>query len=160
MSFSPRNFRDALGSFPTGVTVVTSLDEGASPIGVTVSSFTSVSLDPPLILFCLDHRNANLQAFKNAHHFAINVLSAEQEDLSVRFSCRIDDRWKGVTFETWESGAPIFPGCLANLECRTVDRHESGDHLIVIGEVIRLASRMGDGPLIYFQGSYRRLAER
>lgn len=155
MSLDPRSFRKALGCFATGVTVVTTLhpDSGA-PAGVTVSAFSSLSLEPPLVLFCLGLNTSSLASFKTYGHFAINVLSETQRDLSIRFASRSEDKWKGVTWEKGASGVPLLPGCIATLECKLVNTMEGGDHLIFVGEVEHLTHHEGGSPLVYFRGAY------
>lgn len=158
MSFDTRTFRKALGGFPTGVTVVTTRgrDSGA-PVGVTISSFTSVSLEPPLVLFCLDLKNSELATFVANGTFAVNVLREEQRELSIRFAARGGDRFAEVDYSTWDTGAPILAGCLAALECRVVRTHEEGDHMIFIGEVTRLEYSQAGAPLAYWRGAYARV---
>jgi flavin reductase (DIM6/NTAB) family NADH-FMN oxidoreductase RutF len=157
MSFDPRTFRNALGCFPTGVTVVTTLGGDSLPVGVTISSFTSVSLSPPLVLFCLDDQNSELDAYRRCGHFAVNVLSEGQRDLSMRFASRKEDKWKGVSFETWSSGVPILNGCLANFECALADVHDGGDHRIFVGRVENIRYAEIGKPLVYCRGSYAEL---
>jgi Conserved protein/domain typically associated with flavoprotein oxygenases, DIM6/NTAB family len=155
MSLDPRSFRKALGCFATGVTVVTALDpESQAPAGVTVSAFSSLSLEPPLVLFCLGLKTSCLDSFKKSGRFAINVLSETQRDLSIRFASRSDDKWRGMTWDKGASGVPLLPGCIATLECRLVNTVEGGDHLIFIGEVERLTHQEGGSPLVYFRGAY------
>lgn len=157
MSVDPRTFRKALGCFPTGVTVVTTLTEAGQPVGVTVSAFSSLSLEPPLVLFCLDKRNTNLDAFRTSGKFVINVLQENQRDYSIRFSSRLDEKWSGISYDSWESGVPVLHGCLANLECKTAAIHDGGDHFIFVGEVTRLEHKQAGQPLIYFRGAYAEL---
>ncbi|PKU25546.1 flavin reductase family protein [Telmatospirillum siberiense] len=159
MSFNPRTFRNALGCFPTGVTIVTSLKEDGAPIGVTISSFSSLSLSPPLVLFCLDDRNSELDSFLRAGHFAINVLSDAQQDLSDRFASRKSGKWDGVSWEPWNSGVPILNGCLANFECALVAVHDGGDHRIFVGQVERMRQSEEGKPLIYWRGNYVGLSD-
>jgi flavin reductase (DIM6/NTAB) family NADH-FMN oxidoreductase RutF len=159
MTFDARAFRNALGCFPTGVAVVTSLTEDGAPLGVTISSFTSVSLTPPLILFCLDDKNSWVSAFRQTGYFAVNVLSDQQQDLSQRFASRADRRWDDVAFDRWQSGVPILSDCLANLECRISAIHDGGDHRVFVGEVLRLASRTDGTPLVYWRGAYAELSD-
>lgn len=155
MSLDQRSFRKALGCFATGVTVVTTLaPDTRMPAGVTVSAFSSLSMDPPLVLFCLGQKTSCLEAFKTFGHFAINVLSENQRDLSIRFSSRSDDKWKGLTWDAGTSGVPLLQGCLASLECRLFNVIEGGDHQIFIGEVERMAHLEGGAPLIHFRGAY------
>jgi flavin reductase (DIM6/NTAB) family NADH-FMN oxidoreductase RutF len=159
MKFDRRAFRNALGCFATGVTVVTTVTDAGEPVGLTANSFSSVSLDPPLVLFCLDRASHNLDAFRAAGRFAVNVLGDDQRDLSVRFSTTIGDRWDGVVWERWETGAPVLNGCLAALDCETEAIHEGGDHVIIVGRVQRLATTTDGKPLLYFRGNYATVAE-
>ncbi|HIJ39130.1 MAG TPA: flavin reductase family protein, partial [Rhodospirillaceae bacterium] len=117
MTIDSRIFRNALGCFPTGITVITTCDAKGAPVGVTVSSFTSVSLDPPLILFCLDNKTQRLEAFRSNQHFAVNVLRHSQIELSNRFSGRDEQLWREVEFRSGEQGVPLIEGCLACFEC-------------------------------------------
>lgn len=151
-----RTLRDALGCFGTGVTVVTTLDADGQPIGLTANSFSSVSLEPPLILFCLSRGSANLERFQAARHFAINVLHIGQQPMSGVFA-RAGDRFHDVAWEAWETGAPILSGSLASFECATDRVIEAGDHLIFIGRVLRARFEPRRDPLLYFRGKYRRL---
>jgi flavin reductase (DIM6/NTAB) family NADH-FMN oxidoreductase RutF len=157
MSFDSRSFRKALGCFPTGVTVVTTRAGDGSPVGVTISSFSSLSLEPPLVMFALDHRNSNLESFRQAGHFAVNVLRQEQRELSIRFSSKLEDKWRGVTFTSWDSGAPILAHCLANFECVTDTVQKAGDHLLFIGRVERLEHSAAGLPLLHYRGGYAEL---
>lgn len=157
MDIDQRSFRNAMGCFPTGVTVVTALTPGGAPVGVTVSSFTSLSLDPPLVLFCLDRRTQSLDAFEKGTFFAIHVLAEDQRDVSMRFSSRSPDKWSGVSWKPSPEGVPLLDGCLTRLECRREVVHEGGDHLILVGRVIRLDYAQGGRPLVYFRGAYARL---
>lgn len=159
MNFDRRAFRNALGCFATGVTVVTTVTDAGEPVGLTANSFSSVSLDPPLVLFCLDRASHNIGAFRAAGRFAVNVLGEDQRDLSVRFSTTIGDRWDGVVWERWETGAPVLNGCLAALDCETEAIHEGGDHVIIVGRVQRLAATTDGKPLLYFRGNYATVAE-
>jgi flavin reductase (DIM6/NTAB) family NADH-FMN oxidoreductase RutF len=155
MSLDSRSFRKTLGCFASGVTVVTTLTPGTrEPVGVTVSAFSSLSLDPPLVLFCLGNSTSSMAAFRTFGHFAINILSERQRDLSIRFASRSDDKWQGVPSTTWNSGVPILSGCLANLECSLVNVVDGGDHQIFIGKVEKLKHHEGGSPLVYFRGSY------
>ena len=152
-SFSEREFRDALGQFVTGVTVVTTRSEDGAPLGVTINSFTSVSLRPPMVLFCLDARSRYLDAFAQAGCFAVHVLAADQRDWSVRFAGS-GDRWDGLGSTSWETGAPIIEGCLGVFECRLAAIHDGGDHKIFLGDVIRLSGGDDRRPLAYHLGRY------
>mgnify|MGYP003700734905 FL=1 len=155
MTFDSLAFRRALGSFATGVTVVTARDAAGSYRGITVNSFSSVSLDPPLILFCLDKETPSFAGLCEAERFAVNVLCAEQHELSVRFATAMADKWDGVDHELWPGDLPVLTGCLANLACRRETLYEGGDHVIIVGRVERLQVAGEGDPLVYFQSAYR-----
>jgi flavin reductase (DIM6/NTAB) family NADH-FMN oxidoreductase RutF len=159
-SFSSRDFRNALGCFATGITIMTTCDPDGRLVGLTVNSFASVSLDPPLISFCLD-RNANsLGSFLAATHFGVNVLAEDQEPLSAVFARSSGgDKFVGIPFEVGSTGCPLLPDCLSHLECTREAVHSAGDHLIVLGRVVRLAQGREGKPLLYFRGRYARLGE-
>lgn len=152
-----RTLRDALGCFATGVTVVTTRDDAGLPIGLTANSFTAVSLDPPLILFCLAKSSGNLERFRAAEHFAINVLHIGQQPTSGVFARSTEDRFQDVAWEAWDTGAPVLSGSLASFECATHEVVEAGDHLVFIGRVLRARFEPRRDPLLYFRGKYRRL---
>lgn len=158
MSVDPRSFRQSLGSFASGVTVVTTVDPvSKTPQGVTVSAFSSVSLDPPLVLFCLGKNTASLEAFKQSLSFGVNVLGAEQEEISNRFAARGTDKWAGLDWDQGYDGVPLLQRCATNLECKVVQIVEGGDHLVFIGEVQNLSVNEDIKPLLYFRGAYHRL---
>jgi flavin reductase (DIM6/NTAB) family NADH-FMN oxidoreductase RutF len=158
MTIDPRAFRNALGCFATGITVVTTTCPDGHPVGVTVNSFSSVSLDPPLVLFSLGRASQAYEFFVQGAAFAVNILAADQEDLSGRFSRRdLQERWDGVGVERWDTGVPILTGCLATIECDRHAVHDGGDHAIIVGRVRRLASTETGKPLLYFRGSYAQL---
>jgi flavin reductase (DIM6/NTAB) family NADH-FMN oxidoreductase RutF len=159
VSFDSRLFRKALSSFATGVTVVTGLTPKDVPVGVTVNSFASVSLDPPIILICLDNNTASLKAFCEGERFAVNILSENQQDLSEEFAGPQEHKFKDRAFETWDSGCPILPGCLTNLECTRLNAFEGGDHLIVLGRVDRIEHADGGRPLLFYQSAYGRIGD-
>ena len=151
--------RNALGSFATGVTVVTTRDADGVDRGVTANSFTSVSLDPPLVLWSLGKRSSSLEAFMRAEHFAVNVLAEGQEPLSDRFSSRSADRFAGLEVARGRQGLALLHGCASQFECRVHRRHEGGDHWIFVGEVeaFRNFERL---PLLFHGGRYRALRLR
>jgi flavin reductase (DIM6/NTAB) family NADH-FMN oxidoreductase RutF/pimeloyl-ACP methyl ester carboxylesterase len=154
----PRILRDALGCFATGVTVVTTIDENGAPLGLTANSFTSVSLDPPLILFALARKSANLAAFQKAGRFAVNVLHIGQQPVGGRFASRDVARFEGVDWAVrGENGSPILAGSLASFDCRTHAIHDGGDHLIFVGHVDHAWFEPHRDPLLYFRGKFRRL---
>lgn len=158
MTIDPRAFRDAMGCFATGICVATTVTREGQPIGLTVNSFSSVSLDPPLVLFSLDREAESFTAFTTAPGFAITILAADQRDVSVAFSSRPpEERWAGVRVETWESGAPVIQDGLAAIDCALHAVHDGGDHVILVGRVLRLSSRREGAPLLYLRGAYRTL---
>ena len=152
-----RTLRDALGCFATGVTVVTCVDDEDRPAGLTVNSFTSVSLDPPLLLVCLHKMAASAGPLVAASHFAINVLQTEQQPASITFSTRVEDRFGCTPWSQGEAGAPILEESLCVFECERFAVYDGGDHHILVGRVIKASFDAGVDPLLYFRGSYRRL---
>jgi flavin reductase (DIM6/NTAB) family NADH-FMN oxidoreductase RutF len=153
----PDDFRRVLGHFATGVTILTTADPDGRPTGLTASAFCSVSLDPPLVLVCVDHKSQSFPALSESRGFAVNVLSAAQEDLSRRFASTRLDKFDGVAYTPGLHGAPVLDDALAQIECETVSKHVQGDHTIFVGRVER--TRVGSGePLVYFRGRYERLA--
>jgi len=152
----PRTLRDALGCFATGVTVVTCLNDGA-PAGLTVNSFTSVSLDPPLLLVCIAKVAASAEALTSASHFAINVLQTGQQPASIRFSTRDEDRFGATKWACGEAGAPILEESLGVFECERFAVYDGGDHHILVGRVEKASFDASLDPLLYFRGRYRRL---
>jgi flavin reductase (DIM6/NTAB) family NADH-FMN oxidoreductase RutF len=155
----PGEFRDALGCFATGVTVVTAIGPRGESIGITVNSFNSVSLDPPLVLFSLNRRAYSLRAFLATQTFAVNILRVGQEDISNRFARTLEDKWSGVDYEVWDSGCPILTEALASFECTTRHTYHGGDHVIFVGEVTRLRHDPAGQPLLYHGGKYSGLTE-
>jgi flavin reductase (DIM6/NTAB) family NADH-FMN oxidoreductase RutF len=133
--FDSRHFRDALSQFATGVTIITTRLENGHFLGLTASSFNSVSLDPPLVLWSLANRASSLPVFTENSHYVINVLSADQAALAERFARRIDNRFDGVEFELSRTGLPILKGVSAWFECHNRSRYPEGDHVIFVGEV-------------------------
>jgi flavin reductase (DIM6/NTAB) family NADH-FMN oxidoreductase RutF len=154
LAVSAEDFRRACGRFATGVTVATVLDAGGTPHGLTVSSFTSVSLDPPLVLICLGHAVTMIESFRAASHFGLNVLSAQQRNLSDRFARKGYDRFNGLPWERGATGVPLLPGVLAQIECATHQRFPSGDHDIFVGKMVAAKVVEGD-PLLYYASAYR-----
>lgn len=152
-----RTLRDALGSFATGVTVVTCFDALGRPFGLTANSFTSVSLDPPLLLVCIHKRAACAPALIASEHFAVNVLQTGQQPASIRFSTRTEDRFGNGDWSRGEFGAPVLQESLGVFECERHAVHEGGDHHILIGKVQKASFDPTLDPLLYFRGRYRRL---
>jgi len=152
--FNERAYRDALGNFATGVTVVTARDPRGFHVGVTANSFNSVSLDPPLVLWSLDRRSLSLSSFQGADHFVINVLAADQVALSRRFARRTEGgKFERVTFTGGRGGAPVLDGCAAHFLCRKSFTHDGGDHLIFVGEVLEYRDH-GLPALMFYRGRY------
>lgn len=151
-----RAFRDAMGRFVTGVAVATTIGADGVPLGVTINSFTSVSLDPPLVLFCLERRARSLPAFLDAGCFAVNLLAADQRSLSVRFARDAAD-WKGVAHSSWMTGAPVLDGVVAACDCVLETTFDGGDHLILVGRVHRIDAAPDREPLVYHRGRYARV---
>jgi 3-hydroxy-9,10-secoandrosta-1,3,5(10)-triene-9,17-dione monooxygenase reductase component len=151
--FDPRDFRNALGQFATGVTIVTTRTSAGEAIGLTANSFSSVSLSPPLVLWSLSLRSPNLPNFLQATHFAINVLARDQIALSQRFSKPIPNKFEGVECTDSANGMPLLNGTAAHFECRTEARHYSGDHVIFIGHVLHYSHADRDA-LGYHRGRY------
>lgn len=156
--FDQRDLRRAFGMFPTGVTIVTTRHPEGHPIGLTCNSFSSVSLTPPLILWSLSIYSPNLQAFLQAPYFAVNILANDQEPLSRRFASRIADRFEGIDWSEGEGSTPLIGGAAAQIQCRNEARHYSGDHVILIGQVVRYLYRDVE-PLVFSRGAYRALTE-
>ncbi len=153
--FDSATFRTVLGHFCSGITIVTAVDEG-EPVGLTCQSFTSVSLDPPLVLFVPARASLSWPRIRAAGHFCANVLDQDQEELSRRFAIKGADKFAGVGYRPGPSGAPVLDGCLATIDCEIETVHEAGDHDIVIGRVLDLAVGDGGSPLLYFRGGYGR----
>jgi flavin reductase (DIM6/NTAB) family NADH-FMN oxidoreductase RutF len=150
-------YRHTCAKFATGITVVTTLDGHGHPHGMTVNSFSSVSLDPPLVLVSIDLRNSILGHFISTSWFGINVLAEHQENLSRRFSSTAENRFLDVSWHAGISGTPLLDGVLAQIECAVVQTFEAGDHTILIGEVRGTTCREGK-PLVFFDSAYRSLA--
>lgn len=153
-----RDFRSALGTFATGVTVITTMSDGGAPVGFTANSFSSVSLEPPLLLFCLDRGSYSFGHFSKTKTFAVNVLTDRQEDVSAHFARPSEDKWRHVGYDLCSVGCPVFADALAVFECETHAVHDGGDHIIVVGEVVRFHRKDEGGPLLYYRGRYARIA--
>jgi flavin reductase (DIM6/NTAB) family NADH-FMN oxidoreductase RutF len=153
----PRTLRDALGCFATGVTVVTCLGPDGAPAGLTVNSFTSVSLDPPLLLVCIHKKATSAEALTTAPRFAINVLQTGQQPASIRFATRHEDRFGATPWASGENGAPILNDSLSVFECERYAVYDGGDHHILVGQVVKARFDESLDPLLFFRGRYRRL---
>ena len=153
----PRTLRDALGCFGTGVTIVTCLDPEGKPSGITVNSFTSVSLDPPLLLVCIHKKSVAAETLTTGSCFAVNVLQREQQPASISFSTRAEDRFGNTRWSCGEAGAPILEESLCVFECERYAVHDGGNHHILVGKVVKASFDTSMDPLLFFRGSYRRL---
>ncbi len=152
-NLDPAEFRQLLGRFATGVTIITLTLPDGQPAGMTANSLTSVSLDPPLLLVCIDHAAELYDALLAAPGFVINILEASQETLSRRFATKHLDRFDGIGYDTSPEGQPILDGVLASIECSPHATFPAGDHTIVVGRVLRGSAADGT-PLVYFRGGY------
>ena len=152
-----RTLRDALGCFATGVTIVTARDAGGAPVGLTANSFTSLSLDPPLLLVCIANGSGSAATLRGAAHFAVNVLQIGQQPVSSRFATQGADRFAHTDWVPGETGVPLIAGSLAAFVCAREAVHAGGDHFILVGRVARARFEPHRDPLLYFRGRYRRL---
>ena len=153
---SAETFREACAKFATGVAVATVRASDGTPHGLTVSSFTAVSIEPPLILVCIDYACTFLEHFRASTHFGVNVLAEPQRELSVIFAEKPEGRFNGVDWYSSPSGVPLLQNCLTNIECRVSSIIEAGDHAIFLAQVVEAESRDGE-PLLYFNRDYRSL---
>ena len=151
---APPEFRAAMGSFATGITIVTACDAAGAPVGLTANSFNAVSLAPPLVLWSLAMAARSMPVFRQARHFAVNVLAAEQRALAERFAGKVADRFAGIAWQRGLHGCPLIDGAAASFECLSRSRHDEGDHSIFIGEVQRCVHRAGAQPLVFHAGRY------
>jgi flavin reductase (DIM6/NTAB) family NADH-FMN oxidoreductase RutF len=160
MTVEPLQFRQALSKFASGVTVVSTVTPEGQPIGVTVSAFSSVSLAPPLVLICLDHATSQLRAYTEGPHFCVNILAAEQQEISNIFAFPGPrPPFDAIDYESGALGVPVIGNTLASLECRVEAVYPGGDHEIVVGAVAHATWNDDLEPLIYAVGRYRTLAE-
>src|SRR5947199_3395171 len=157
-AIDPRDFRNALGTFATGVTIVTAMAADGKPHGLTCNSFASVSLNPPLVLWSLGMFSQRLAVFQNASHFAVNVLGASQQGLAKKFANSSEDKFAGVEWTAGLGNAPLLKGSVANFQCRAVDRYYGGDHVIFLGAVEAYAYNRQE-PLLFARGSFGRFTE-
>ena len=153
-SFSTSEFRQALGMFATGVTIVTARSAQGQLVGLTANSFNSVSLQPPLVLWSLSRSAGSLEVFSTGSHYAIHVLAADQKDLAMQFASKSTDRFAGVPYTQGAGGAPLLQGVAATFECFNRSRYEEGDHIIFVGEVERCSHQSGAAPLLYHGGKF------
>lgn len=154
--FSPNEFRRCLGNFATGVTIITACNDKGQLVGATVSSFNSLSMDPPLILWSCIKESRGCPIFETSANFAVNVLASDQADLSNHFARQQEDKFTDVEWDEGIGGAPIFPNCAARFQCETYDKIDGGDHWIFVGKVVAFDD-FGRPPLCFHQGSYSTL---
>jgi flavin reductase (DIM6/NTAB) family NADH-FMN oxidoreductase RutF/pimeloyl-ACP methyl ester carboxylesterase len=152
-----RTLRDAMGCFATGITIVTAVAPDGTPVGLTANSFTSVSLDPPLLLVCIANNAGSAPILREAQWFGVNVLQTSQQQTSNRFAGKGEDRFATTAWHRGEGGVPLIDGSLVSFECRRNAVHDGGDHFILLGEVVRAQFEPRRDPLLYFRGKYRRL---
>jgi flavin reductase (DIM6/NTAB) family NADH-FMN oxidoreductase RutF len=154
-AIDPRDFRNALGTFATGVTIITAVTPDGKPYGLTCNSFASVSLNPPLVLWSLGMFSNGLSIFQNASHFTVNVLGASQQELSNRFAKSSEDKFAGVEWTPGLGKAPVLANCVATFQCRAANRYYGGDHIIFLGAVEAYAYNRQE-PLLFARGGYGR----
>lgn len=159
MTFDARAFRDTLGLFVTGVTIITTRSDSDEWVGITANSFNSVSLTPPLVLWSVGNQARSLQAFKTAQHFAVHILHQDQIALSQHFAKSNPDKFKGLEVHEGRGGIPLFENCAARLECRAHSQHQAGDHTLFLAEVIEFTSDKNARPLVYHGGQYAELSD-
>ncbi|MCZ6831943.1 MAG: flavin reductase family protein [Gammaproteobacteria bacterium] len=157
MTLSKQEFRSAMSLFPTGVAIITSEPEGYSAFGMTVNSFTSLSLDPPLVMWNLQKSSDTYKAWHDAETFAVNFLSAGQQELSSQYARKGEHDLEPAVMERGITGCPLLADCLASLECKMHARNEEGDHVIIIGEVVAVLSQPDTAPLVFHNGAYTEL---
>lgn len=153
-SLDERALREAFGHFATGVAIVTAAGEDSTPIGMTITSFNTVSLDPPLILFSIRRASRSLAALSRARGYAVNILRSDQVDLSGRFAQHDGDRWEGVAYERGIHDAPLIGRALMTLECKAEQEYDGGDHVIFLGRLLRVGTPDQGEPLLFFRGRY------
>ena len=154
----PKQLRRVMGHFATGVTVITTCDSHGNVYGLTANAITSVSLEPPLLLICIDRKAETFAHFYDSKAFTVNILTEEQQELSSRFAKSGGDKFSGLSHRTGRCGTPIIDGCLGYIECRIVATHEAGDHVIHIGQV-ECAEVNAARPLLFYQGQYRKILD-
>ncbi len=151
-----QELRRVMGHFATGVTVITTADRGGIPFGLTANAFTSLSLNPPLALICVDKTVQCYSCFEESRIFAVNVLSEDQEEISRRFATKGIEKFTGIKWHKGRHGVALLDGAMGHIECKVVHSYEGGDHTIYVGEIVSAAAS-GERPLVFFKGKYRRL---
>lgn len=158
VAFDAADFRKVLGHYPTGVCAVTSIQPDGAPVGMTVGSFTSVSLDPPLVAFFPDRKSSTWPKIERAGRFCVNVLASSQQDYCRILATKAENKFELIAYRLSRSGLPILDGVIAWVDCRIYSIQEAGDHFIVVGRVMELDIGEADGPLLFFQGGYGNFA--
>ncbi|WP_251551668.1 flavin reductase family protein [Neobacillus muris] len=143
-------FKQIMGSYPTGVTIITTVNEEGSPVGLTVNSFASVSLDPLMVLWCLDRKSSHISAFKNSIGFAVHILAADQSELCWTFAGKSLDRFSKADWSYSDNNLPVISGALGIMECKTVQTIDAGDHIIFIGQILDI-NKQDKEPMLYFR---------
>jgi flavin reductase (DIM6/NTAB) family NADH-FMN oxidoreductase RutF len=156
MAIDPRELRNVMGHFATGVTIITTRDMAGKPFGLTANAFSSLSLDPPLVLICVDKKVDCYACFDQSRVFVVNILSEGQDQLSTRFATKGIEKFEGVAVRQGNLGVPLLEGAVAHIECTLTSTYEGGDHTIYVGEIQSVAAS-GDRPLLFFKGKYSRL---
>ena len=156
MAMEPQELRRIMGHFATGVTVITTKDQGGAPNGLTANAFMSLSLNPPLVVISVDKGATCYACFEMQNGFTVNFLSEEQEDISRRFATKGVDKFADLNWHAGSNGAAIIDGALGYVECKITECHDGGDHTIVVGEIVN-AGAAGERPLLFFKGKYQRL---
>lgn len=159
MSFDKNDFRRCMGHFATGITVVTTNLAENKPCGMTINSFASLSLEPPLILFSLDKNAHNHDNFTSCNKLVVNILNEDQKDISVAFAHPSSVNWNKILYVEAKNGCPVIKGCLAYVECIIENIYQGGDHSIIIGRVTDMQISPQEQPLIYFKGKYRKVGD-
>lgn len=155
--FDPMEFRNACSSFATGITVVTTMNQAGEPVGMTANSFSSVSLDPPLVLWSVGHQARSFETFSQAKHYAVHILHKGQEAISTRFASQGEDKFQGLTWTIGSVGCPILPDYAVCFQCQMEHVYPGGDHNILVGRVIALDNRGHEDALLFFRRNYYQL---
>lgn len=154
----PEDFRRVVGSFATGVTIITTTAPNGEPIGLTANSFNSVSLDPPLVLFSLARKLYSHSAFEASRHFSISVLHEGQLELAKQFAVAFGEKWKDVEFEMGDFGCRLISQAAATLECEKYASYDGGDHIIYVGRVLKIKADSARAPLVFWRGKFAKVA--
>lgn len=158
MAIDQRELRNVMGNFATGVTIITTKNVAGKPFGLTANAFSSLSLDPPLLLICVDKKVDCYACFDESQVFGVNFLSEDQDQLSTRFATKGIEKFEGVSYQLGELGVALLDGAAVHIECKVASAYEGGDHTIYVGEV-QNAKVLGDRPLLFFRGKYYKLPQ-